>query len=110
MSELINSFLLNFRSFTLGLIFRKLGEVEKYWSRSKYDGVLWIVTFLSTVLVDVDLGLIIGFIFSVIIVVIRSIIPSITILQRNAGSNNWLDTELFNVHPDSRYLVVQVYM
>jgi len=89
-------------------MFRKLGEVEKYWSRSKYDGVLWIVTFLSTVLVDVDLGLIIGFIFSVIIVVIRSIIPSITILQRNAGSNNWLDTELFNVHPDSRYLVVQI--
>lgn len=57
-------------------------EVSKYFSRSFWDGILWIVTFLATVLVDVDLGLMIGILFSFLIVTLRSALPQVTILAR----------------------------
>ena len=61
---------------------RKMTEVSKYLSRSIWDGLLWIVTFSATVLVDVDLGLIIGILFSFLIVTLRSALPQVTILAR----------------------------
>lgn len=57
-------------------------EVSKYLSRSFWDGLLWIVTFLATVLVDVDLGLMIGILFSFLIITLRSALPQVTILAR----------------------------
>ena len=57
-------------------------EVSSYLSRSLWDGLLWIVTFSATVLVDVDLGLIIGILFSFLIVTLRSVLPSVVILVR----------------------------
>ena len=62
--------------------FRKMTEVSKYLSRSLWDGLLWIVTFAATVLVDVDKGLLIGILFSFLIVAIRSLIPQVVILAR----------------------------
>merc|ERR1711868_267576 len=73
-------------------MFRKMKEVSKYWSRSKWDGAIWIVTFLSTVLVSVDLGLIIGVLFSFLVVIVRSVLPSVAVLQRDSSSKVWLDT------------------
>ena len=57
-------------------------EVSKYHSRSIWDGLLWIVTFSATVLVDVDLGLIIGILFSFLVVMLRSALPKVIILAR----------------------------
>ena len=57
-------------------------EVSKYLSRSLWDGLLWIVTFSATVLVDVDLGLIIGILFSFLVVTLRSVLPQVVILAR----------------------------
>ena len=57
-------------------------EVSSYLSRSLWDGLLWIVTFSATVLVDVYLGLIIGILFSFLIVTLRSVLPSVVILVR----------------------------
>ena len=73
-----------------------------------FDGVLWIITFLSTVLLDVDLGLIIGVIFSFLIVLLRSSVPSVDVLQRDSDSQVWLDREKYQINSDSKYLIVQV--
>jgi hypothetical protein len=32
-------------------------EVVKYWRISATDGLVWIITFLSTVFLDVDIGM-----------------------------------------------------
>ena len=67
---------------SLSGMFKKMLEVEQHWSRSVWDGLLWIITFLATVLVDVDLGLIIGIAASIVIVFVRSLVPSVVVLQR----------------------------
>ena len=65
-------------------------EVSKYLSRSLWDGLLWIVTFSATVLVDVDLGLIIGILFSFLVVTLRSVLPQVVILARFINNLNRL--------------------
>ena len=65
-------------------------EVSKYLSRSLWDGLLWIVTFSATVLVDVDLGLIIGILFSFLVVTLRSVLPQVVILARFKNNLNLL--------------------
>ena len=69
-------------------------EVSKYLSRSLWDGLLWIVTFSATVLVDVDLGLIIGILFSFLIVTLRSVLPQVVILARFIHVLNCLFVDL----------------
>lgn len=67
---------------SLSGMFKKLLEVSKYWNRSRWDGLLWIVTFISTVLIDVDLGLITGLLVSIAIVLFRSVLPTVSVLER----------------------------
>ncbi len=62
-------------------MFKKILDIKKFWSRSVYDGVLWLVTFLATVLVDVDIGLGVGVVFSILIILVRSSIPSVTMRE-----------------------------
>lgn len=47
-------------------------ELKRLWKISKYDFSIWLVTFLSVVILHVDYGLGIGIIFSAFTVVIRS--------------------------------------
>lgn len=88
---------------------RKLKEVTKYLSISVWDGGLWILTFLATVLVDVDLGLIIGVSLSIAIVIIRSVVPDVTVLGRDDKTKVWLDKEKYDVEEsDTRFVILQV--
>ncbi|GAB1601766.1 sulfate transporter-like isoform X1 [Argonauta hians] len=47
-------------------------ELKRLWRLSKYDFSIWLITFLSVVILHVDFGLGIGIVFSVFTVVIRS--------------------------------------
>ena len=78
----------------IDVMFRKMTEVSKYLSRSLWDGLLWIVTFSATVLVDVDLGLIIGILFSFLVVTLRSVLPQVVILARFIHVLNCLFVDL----------------
>ncbi|XP_023331791.1 sulfate transporter isoform X6 [Eurytemora carolleeae] len=41
-------------------IVNKVRDVGKYFKLSTHDGCIWVITFLSTVLLDVDYGLVVG--------------------------------------------------
>ena len=78
--------------------------MTKYLSISVWDGGLWILTFLATVLMDVDLGLIIGVSLS-----IRSVVPDVTVLGRDDKTKVWLDKEKYDVEEsDTRFVILQV--
>ena len=66
---------------SLAGMFRKMTDVKKFWSRSPYDGVLWLVTFLATVLVDVDIGLGVGVSLSILIILVRSSVPTVSVME-----------------------------
>ena len=52
-------------------LFLQIGELRKTWRVSRSEGLVWFVTFTSTVLLDVDLGLVIGIIFSLIMTLLQ---------------------------------------
>ncbi|XP_051482117.1 chloride anion exchanger [Apus apus] len=62
-------------------------EVGALWRKDKYDCVIWVVTFLAAVFLGLDIGLGTAVAFQLLTVVIRSQIPSCTVLA-NVGRSN----------------------
>ncbi|KFW70123.1 Chloride anion exchanger, partial [Pygoscelis adeliae] len=62
-------------------------EVGILWRKDKYDCVIWVVTFLAAVFLGLDIGLATAVAFQLLTVVIRSQIPSCTVLV-NVGRSN----------------------
>merc|ERR1719430_1544286 len=65
-------------------MFIKLTDLTKYWERGSGDGLLWLFTFLTTVFVDVDLGLVVGIVLSLLLTLARGFSPSV-IYQRSSN-------------------------
>ncbi|KAL3226989.1 hypothetical protein MRX96_024494 [Rhipicephalus microplus] len=49
---------------SLKKVFLQVKDFQRFWRISKIDGNIWMVSFLATVIVDVQFGLVIGIIFS----------------------------------------------
>ena len=74
-------------------MFWQLKQLPWFWKVNKYDFTIWLVTWLSVVILDITYGLVIGIIFSVFIVIIQS--------QRTKGEELKLAGDSFV--PASRY-------
>ncbi|XP_063998558.1 chloride anion exchanger [Pogoniulus pusillus] len=62
-------------------------EVGILWRKDKYDCVIWVMTFLAALLLGLDIGLATAVAFQLLTVVIRSQVPSCTVLA-NVGRSN----------------------
>ncbi|XP_061323423.1 chloride anion exchanger isoform X1 [Pezoporus flaviventris] len=62
-------------------------EIGILWRKDKYDCVIWVVTFLAAIFLGLDIGLATAVAFQLLTVVIRSQIPSCTVLA-NVGRSN----------------------
>ncbi|KAM9245621.1 chloride anion exchanger [Leptosomus discolor] len=62
-------------------------EIGILWRKDKYDCIIWVVTFLAAVFLGLDIGLATAVAFQLLTVVIRSQIPSCTVLA-NVGRSN----------------------
>jgi MFS superfamily sulfate permease-like transporter len=69
-------------------MFKQLLHLYKYWKLSKVDFLVWIVVFLATFLLGVDLGLLVGVIFSLAMVIIRILLPIVTVLGIESSKDN----------------------
>ena len=59
-------------------MFKKLSDLTKFWERGTGDGMLWVITFLTTVFGDVDLGLLVGIAASLVLTMTRGSTPTVT--------------------------------
>ena len=64
---------------------KKLSDLTKYWERGTGDGMLWVITFLTTVFGDVDLGLVVGIAASLILTMTRGSTPTVN-FHRTVGT------------------------
>ncbi|GFR16150.1 sulfate transporter [Trichonephila clavata] len=78
-------------------MFLQMKDFVKAWGISKLDAAIWLVTFLSTVLLDVTYGLLVGVIFSLFTVIIRTVIPSKTFLGRIPETDIYLDARRYDM-------------
>ncbi|XP_025931821.1 chloride anion exchanger [Apteryx rowi] len=62
-------------------------EIGILWKKDKYDCAIWVVTFLAALFLGLDIGLAAAVAFQLLTVVIRSQIPSCTVLA-NVGRSD----------------------
>ncbi|ESO82306.1 hypothetical protein LOTGIDRAFT_134793 [Lottia gigantea] len=75
-------------------LFLQFTELKRLWRVSKVDFSVWVVVFLSTVLLDVDLGLLVGLIFNLIPVLLRTQTPYTSLLGNVEGTDVYADISL----------------
>ncbi|RWS26045.1 solute carrier family 26 member 10-like protein [Leptotrombidium deliense] len=66
-------------------------DFHKSWKLSRYEGLIWLVTFSSVILLGIDLGLFAGVIFSVLTIVLRFYSPKLRILGQLPYTEIYLD-------------------
>lgn len=70
-------------------------DFQKFLKRSKMDALIWSATFLTVVIVAIDIGLLVGVILSVVGLLAMSLKPHSYILGHVAGTDLYLDAEKF---------------
>lgn len=70
---------------------RKFRDVPKVWQISKMDAVVWTVTMASTALISVEMGLLIGVVFSMMCVVAQTQNPQVSLLGQVNDSGHYDD-------------------
>uniref|UniRef100_A0A672J5T6 Solute carrier family 26 member 6-like n=1 Tax=Salarias fasciatus TaxID=181472 RepID=A0A672J5T6_SALFA len=76
-------------------MFKQFMDVAVLWKTNKVDLLVWLVTFVSTVLFNLDLGLAISVGFSMLTVIFRTQLPRYSILGNVPGTDVYLDTEIY---------------
>ncbi|XP_027196471.2 solute carrier family 26 member 10-like [Dermatophagoides pteronyssinus] len=97
-------FLYHLPKFTLSCIvlvalksmFLQISDVKIFWLISRLDGAAWIITFLSVIILDIDYGLIIGIISSILVILIKLTFPRISILGHLVSTEIYLEKDSYN--------------
>lgn len=69
--------------------------LKKFWHMSKWDAAVWIVTFLTTVIVSIDIGLISGICISLLSIIIQGQRPYTCLLGVVPNTDLYLDCKRY---------------
>ncbi|KAF1390397.1 hypothetical protein PFLUV_G00057620 [Perca fluviatilis] len=76
-------------------MFMQFMDVPMLWKTNKVDLLVWLVTFTSTLLLNLDLGLAVAIGFSMLTVIFRTQLPRYSILGHVTGTALYLDTDTY---------------
>ncbi|XP_061592008.1 solute carrier family 26 member 6-like [Cololabis saira] len=76
-------------------MFKQFMDVPTLWKTNKTDLLVWLVTFVSTVLLNLDLGLAVAVGFSMLTIVFRTQLPRYSILGNLPGTDLYVDTDTY---------------
>uniref|UniRef100_A0A8D0CDA9 Solute carrier family 26 member 5 n=1 Tax=Salvator merianae TaxID=96440 RepID=A0A8D0CDA9_SALMN len=74
-------------------MFKQFADIPHFWKISKIELAIWIVAFLSSVLLGLDYGLLTSIAFAVITIVYRTQSPQYRILGQIPGTDIYCDVE-----------------
>ncbi|XP_023270017.1 solute carrier family 26 member 6-like isoform X1 [Seriola lalandi dorsalis] len=74
-------------------MFKQYADVVTLWRRNKIDLVVWLVTWVSTLLLNLDLGLAASITFALLTVIFRTQMPTYSVLGNVPGTELYLDIE-----------------
>ncbi|XP_030625776.1 sulfate anion transporter 1 [Chanos chanos] len=75
---------------------RKFRDVPKQWHLSKIDAIVWLVSMSSAALISVEIGLLIGVVFSMLCVVAQTQKPKVSLLGQVENTSHYDDMEEYN--------------
>ncbi|KAM6986626.1 sulfate anion transporter 1 [Aplochiton taeniatus] len=70
---------------------RKILDVPSKWRASRADAVVWLVAMGATALISVELGLVVGVVFSMLCVIVQTQRPKVALLGRVADTDFYED-------------------
>ncbi|XP_009237309.1 solute carrier family 26 member 6 isoform X7 [Pongo pygmaeus] len=70
---------------------RQLSDVRSLWKANRADLLIWLVTFTATILLNLDLGLVVAVIFSLLLVVVRTQMPHYSVLGQVPDTDIYRD-------------------
>ena len=73
----------------------QVGEYPRFRRKSRKDGFVWLVTFLTVVIVSIDIGLLVGIVLSVCCILCNSLEADVSILGNIPNTDLFLDVERF---------------
>ncbi|RNA04370.1 solute carrier family 26 member 6-like isoform X2 [Brachionus plicatilis] len=76
-------------------LLKKIGDLKLYWNVSKNEFYQFLITFIATVVLNVDYGLAVGVVYYVIMHIIRSIEPYSTRLGNIPGTELYKDIKIY---------------
>ncbi|XP_063444496.1 prestin-like isoform X1 [Mytilus trossulus] len=76
-------------------MFRQFFELQRLWKLSKIDFFIWLSTFLATVLLDVDLGLLVGVVIGLLTIVYRVQRPYACVLGQIPNTDIYRDVKVY---------------
>ncbi|XP_044068205.1 solute carrier family 26 member 6 isoform X2 [Siniperca chuatsi] len=76
-------------------MFKQFMDVPNLWKTNKVDLLVWLVTFISTILLNLDLGLAVSIGFSMLTFIFRTQLPRYSILGHVSGTDLYLDTDTY---------------
>lgn len=67
----------------------------KFWKISRLDAMVWMATFLTVVIVSIDVGLLVGIVLSLSCIFIRGMKPYICLLGHVPNTDLYLDVKRY---------------
>ncbi|KAG8007769.1 Solute carrier family 26 member 6 [Nibea albiflora] len=74
-------------------MFKQYSDIVTLWKSSKIDLVVWLVTWVSTLLFNLDLGLAASISFALLTVIFRTQLPTYSVLGNVPGTELYVDIE-----------------
>uniref|UniRef100_A0A182M3G9 STAS domain-containing protein n=1 Tax=Anopheles culicifacies TaxID=139723 RepID=A0A182M3G9_9DIPT len=71
-------------------------QLKSFWRQSWIDGMVWILTFLSVVLLAIDIGLLVGIVLSVCCIFFRALKPYTCLLGNVSNTDIYLDVNRYD--------------
>ncbi|XP_004581804.2 solute carrier family 26 member 6 [Ochotona princeps] len=66
-------------------------DIPTLWKTNRIDLLIWLVTFVATILLNLDLGLAVAIVFSLLLMVVRTQLPHYSILGRVPDTDIYRD-------------------
>ncbi|XP_067382166.1 solute carrier family 26 member 6-like isoform X2 [Channa argus] len=76
-------------------MFLQLADIPILWRTNKVDLMVWLVTFVCTILLNLDVGLAVAVGFSILTVIFRSQLPHYSLLGLVPGTDLYLDIDTY---------------
>ncbi|KAG9483446.1 hypothetical protein GDO78_009391 [Eleutherodactylus coqui] len=76
-------------------IYKQFNDIPALWKSNRIDLVVWLVTFTSTILLNLDLGLVVSVAFSLLTVIFRTQWPHYSLLGRVSVTDIYRDVSQY---------------
>ncbi|KAM4738329.1 solute carrier family 26 member 6 [Anableps anableps] len=76
-------------------MFKQFMDMPMLWKTNKVDLLVWLVTFISTILLNLDMGLAVSIGFSMLTIIFKAQLPRYSILGSVPGTELYLDIEAY---------------